>query len=194
MIRPTAFLLAILSALALSPADVRSIFATPTGKALARETALLLAERLPRQPDVVLLERAAAANLARETALGKPGAFWAGSYLVSGSVEPPLDGGGPLAFNASGQRAKSAMLIDGLIAQAARKLTLAAVPPAGHLAKAARSFAESRAARASGPYLAALTTRKPLFIGEPFTASILDSISYVVHQAWERAPTAPAAK
>ncbi|MDB6172797.1 MAG: uncharacterized protein JWL59_2108 [Chthoniobacteraceae bacterium] len=156
--------------IALSPADFRPATNTPAAVSLARETALLVADRFLHQPDVILLERAAIAELAVEQVIGQPGQFWAGSYLVDGTAEAALDDTGtatltlrlqpidqrpPQTFTVRGPRSGLGTLVEGLVAQAAKALALAPGTPADLKKEADLHFAESHEAYARSLFLTA---------------------------------------
>ncbi len=157
-------------AIAVATAPFRPLTDTAVSSQLARETSLLLNDRLARQPGVVLLEREAVDALSREQGIGKAGGFWAGSYLLDGTVEPPASDAGQTAitlrlatigsgevktFTARGPRAELPRLIAELTTQAAAALQLRAAPPSDLKAEAQRHFDESRNLAAVGLPLAA---------------------------------------
>ena len=82
------------NAIAISFIGVRANIATTETLELERLISVLLAERIAREPGVVLLEREALSRLAEEKALPeeKTGPFWTASYLLDGTLDLPLDG------------------------------------------------------------------------------------------------------
>ena len=146
-------------AIAIATAPFRPLTDTPAAASLARECLLLLNDRLARQPGLVLLERQSVDVVAREQGIGKAGAFWAGSYLLDGTVEPsandaaqtaitlrlaPIGAGEAKTFTIKGPRAELPRLAGELVAQAATALKLRSAPPSDLKAEAQRYFDESR--------------------------------------------------
>lgn len=146
-------------AIAIATAPFRPLTDTPAAASLARECLLLLNDRLTHQPGLVLLERESVDLISREQAIGKAGAFWAGSYLLDGTVEPsandaaqtaitlrlaPIGAGEAKTFTIKGPRAELPRLASELVAQAAAALKLRAAPPSDLQMEAQRYFDESR--------------------------------------------------
>ncbi|MGV3532642.1 MAG: ankyrin repeat domain-containing protein, partial [Chthoniobacteraceae bacterium] len=157
-------------AIALSPADFRPASNTPAAVTFARQAALLVSDQFVRRNDVVVLERAALAEMKGERALSRSGQFWAGSYLVDGTAEAPLDSKGvatltlrlqpmdgkaPLAFTAKGSMAQVKTLVEQLVTQASKALALQPPPAMETATEAERYSAESRAAFQRSQFLAA---------------------------------------
>ena len=148
----------------------RPLTDTPAAVALARDCRLLFQDRLAHQPGLVLLERDAIDLVAREQSFGKAGAFWAGSYLLDGTVEPtasdaaataitlrlaPVAAGEAKSFTTRGPRAELPRLVTELTAQAAAALRLRAASATELKAEAQRHLDESRQLAAVGLLLAA---------------------------------------
>ena len=152
-------------AIAIATAPFRPLTDSPSATSLARESLLLLNDRLTHQAGVVLLERGAVDAVSREQSIGKAGGFWAGSYLLDGTVEPatstagqtaitlrlaPIGPGETKTFTARGARAELPRLVSDLTTQAAAALKLRAAPPSDLNAEAQRLFDESRNLAAVG--------------------------------------------
>ena len=146
-------------AIAIATAPFRPLTDTPAAASLARESLLLLNDRLGHQPGLVLLERESVDLVAREQAIAKAGTFWAGSYLLDGTVEPsandatqavitlrlaPIGAGETKTFTVRGPRNELPRLAGELVARAANALKLRAAPPSDLKAEARRHFDESR--------------------------------------------------
>jgi len=154
----------------LSPAEFRPAANTSAGAQLARDAALLLTNRLLRQPEIIVLERTALPDVTRELALTGAKEFWAGSYLTDGTAEPALDerneialsvrlqpvgGGKVIAVRAHGTSNKLEGVIDDLAAQVAKVLALQDPPRSDLASEASSYFAESRGAFERGLFLTA---------------------------------------
>ncbi len=161
-------------ALALTP--LRATSDSPKAISLARDTAALLRSRLLREPGLVLVERAALENLARERALGAAGDFWAGSYVVDGVTESPLSPGAPatlrvrfqpldqsppLNFTATGAENDRQALAEKIVLQALAALAVQPAPARAEVAREAdRHFQQARSLYQSDLFHEALVEAK----------------------------------
>ncbi|HXI50269.1 MAG TPA: ankyrin repeat domain-containing protein [Candidatus Saccharimonadales bacterium] len=163
-------------AIALSLLGIRSL--SSAGRGVDRTVATLVSDRLAHQPYFILLERAAMERVAAEGT----GAFWAGSYLVDGTIEPALDGSGaftlslrfqpagrsdPLTFTCAGNRAHPVQAIDDLMLKINSRLKQLPAPPKRNLADEAQQyFDEARwALSAQRPQLATTTAEAAWALG-----------------------------
>lgn len=143
-------------ALALAIGDFRTTGVAWDARRLPQDAQTLLAPLLLQLPEVILLERASLAEVAREQALQGKDAFWAGSYLVDGTVEPPLTpggemkltlrlqptgGGAPLSFQSQGPPAEVRAILQRAVGAAAKALAMQP-PTAPDLAAEATRHAE----------------------------------------------------
>ncbi len=129
---------------ALALLNVRATLATPAAREMEKTANLLLANRLLREPGFFLLERSAFDQIAQEIALGKKAAntFWAGSYTVDATLNPPLTAGDEIALTlrfrpgdgaaievqARGPREKLAAVLDEAVSKIHASLAHAPAP------------------------------------------------------------------
>ena len=146
-------------AIAIATAPFRPLTDASAAHSLARECLLLLDNRLAHQPGLVLLERESVDLVAREQTIGKAPGFWAGSYLLDGTVElyandaaqvaitlrlSPISAGEAKTFTIRGPRTELPRLVGELIAQTNTALKLHSAPRADLSGEARRQFDESR--------------------------------------------------